>query len=577
MPVEAQCVPFQPLHVAPAVLEDRAMDTDMGAGMDSLQLIQKLVASFNAVATELQTLADRKTILEHKLRFAHEQYQALADKYAPCAPDVAETIAKLQVPPTPTSASSVPLPSRLGCDSSQAQLALFIREGKRVARQLQALADDASKGAASSLDASTRMASDLSTVLEKDFTVAGRKGHLQCPFSAAGKHPSTHGASPSPPIPHAEGDPICAAMLEDTSPAAAANGSAAKCPIRYLDKHSPEEIARYVEKHKHELPRSHEVCLRRNQRNEEQIRKLDAKYGNLVSMISDLSHLHAPMLPESGHGGLAEDEEHSSDRRVSDWAHNVMANGDTADGSPAAEHDTDAAVEDQDPERMSHFDRPLKEIRVGESPSRPWGISVPFPLSDQPVERPSSPAAPVRMPSPAPADTPRAPAPQPTGRPSKCPFDHTKLQLNGPGLSQFPKMEEPTVSPKPAPEKQQQPAPSKQCPFSAAAAAATATPEPQAPHPAMRFPSPMNHPQPAPPDSPPPSHQPTFVNLPIGGITSHTKGDATATATTTAAPSAVPQMVFNGPVFIGYNVEQAIQFMQFFQGQQHQQHQQHPS
>lgn len=64
----------QPLHVekaaaAAATAIAVAMDTDM----DSLQLVQKLVESFNAVAAELQTLTDRKTILEHKLRYAHEQ------------------------------------------------------------------------------------------------------------------------------------------------------------------------------------------------------------------------------------------------------------------------------------------------------------------------------------------------------------------------------------------------------------------------------------------------------------------------------------------------------------------------
>ncbi|KKF94247.1 hypothetical protein CFO_g3404 [Ceratocystis platani] len=70
----------------------------------------------------------------------------------------------------------------------------------------------------------------------------------------------------------------------------------ATCPIRYLDKHTPEEIAQYVEKHKHQIPRSHEICVRRYQQSDEQVRKLDAKYGNLVSMIEGLSQLHKPML-----------------------------------------------------------------------------------------------------------------------------------------------------------------------------------------------------------------------------------------------------------------------------------------
>lgn len=41
--------------------------------MDSHQLVQQLVESFTALADEVQDLTDRKTILEHKLRYAHEQ------------------------------------------------------------------------------------------------------------------------------------------------------------------------------------------------------------------------------------------------------------------------------------------------------------------------------------------------------------------------------------------------------------------------------------------------------------------------------------------------------------------------
>lgn len=46
--------------------------------MDSSQLIQELVRSFNALADEVQNLTDRKTILEHKLRYAHEQVRYAA-------------------------------------------------------------------------------------------------------------------------------------------------------------------------------------------------------------------------------------------------------------------------------------------------------------------------------------------------------------------------------------------------------------------------------------------------------------------------------------------------------------------
>lgn len=394
----------------------------------------------------------------------------------------------------------------------------------------------AGKASASSRETtSTRMTSDLPTVLEKDFTVQGKKGHLQCPFSAMQIN-NTEGAEQGihDPTPHHSADPICAAMLEETTSPTTANAvaaaSATKCPIRYMDKHSPEEIAHYVETHKHELPRSHEVCLRRNQKNEEQIRKLDAKYGNIVSMIADLSHLHAPMLPSAAQNAEVDEQDRVSNRRVSDWAVNVSVSateglmGDAKDDEEASPDGTDP---DPDTERTGHFDRPLKEVRVGESPSRPWGISVPIPPPYAPVDRPISPPVPVRMPMLAPDDTPKASAPAPR----RCPFDHTKMRLDGPGLSEFPKMPEPYS---PAPPAIEEPAASQ--PFTA---------------------TPLKHPQPAPPHSPPPSHQPAFVNVPV----SSTSKEGSAGVT-------MPQMVFNGPVFIGYPMESAIEFMKHFQSQQ---------
>ncbi|POS80882.1 hypothetical protein DHEL01_v200701 [Diaporthe helianthi] len=522
--------------------------------VDSPQLMQTLVESFNALADEVQSLIDRKLILESKLRWSCEQYQLLADKYAPAAPHIAETLAKLQLPPSPTLTSSnrVPLPRRHQSSSSQAELAVFIREGKKVARQL-SMVTGASKESGSSRETttSTNMTSQ-STFLERDFTVEGKKGHLGCPFSAMNRDAAArdevdddeehdaNGIEKADPTPHHSKDPICAAMFEETMSAPAPNASASKCPIRYLDQHSPEEIARYVETHKHELPRSHEVCLKRNQKNEEQIRKLDAKYGNLVSMIQDLSHLHAPMLPESQAEAEAEaatgagaGAERASNRRVSDWAQNVSSS--TVDGLvDETVKDGEVPTAEDYLDRTGHFERPLKEIRVGESPSRPWGISVPFPR-DEPVERPSSPPpAPVRMPSPSPASAPKASE----ARPSKCPFDHTKMKglanapyhnqihkLDGPGLAEFPKMEETPSPPRPNAHK------------------------PAASQPFMTQ---MKHPQPSIPDSPPPSNQPAFLNT-------------TGMAKTTATGGQAPQFVFNGPVFIGYPMEQAIQFMQHFQ------------
>ena len=41
------------------------------------ELMKALTDNFNILADEVQSLSDRKTILEHKLRFAHEQVRYL--------------------------------------------------------------------------------------------------------------------------------------------------------------------------------------------------------------------------------------------------------------------------------------------------------------------------------------------------------------------------------------------------------------------------------------------------------------------------------------------------------------------
>lgn len=150
--------------------------------------------------------------------------------------------------------------------------------------------------------------------------------------------------------------------------------SASKCPIRFLDQHSPEEIAEYFQNHRHEIPRSHELCVKRYQRSEDQIRQLDHKYGSLVNMIQGLGEKHQPMLHTRTDGDNVS-QGRTSQGKVEAWAHEVddshKNNGDSVDGVDGA------AGDGMGTQRDGRFDRPLKEIRVGESPSRPWGISVP--------------------------------------------------------------------------------------------------------------------------------------------------------------------------------------------------------
>lgn len=424
------------------------------------------------------------------------------------------------MPPQPSAnePSSVPLPSRFN-QASQHQLALLIRDGRRAAARLVS-SGEASKTTESLEDSLSPNSDDetsMSTALEKDFTVEGKKGNLQCPFSSSQRDgvagPDQHGTLQ--PAPHHSDDPICAAMDQDSlSPSQVAQGS--KCPIRYMNKHSPEEIAHYVETHKHELPRSHEVCLRRYQRSEEQMKKLDHKYGDIVSMIEDLSQLHKPMLPEDqvqgGEDQYEDGAERHSNERVENWARGVPSD-------PQGQDDQSQPTAD----RESRFDRPLKEIRVGESPSRPWGISVPMYAETSGPEAgrpPSPPPAPVRMLS----NKQNQHAPVPGV--SKCPIDHSKLASARAADPATKTDREARVPSGPlAPEVPKSSKSSEQAFFVA-------------------------NPQPPTAQSKVPKH--AFVRL-----------DAAK------APGGVPQMVFTGPVFIGYPMDQAIQFLSQHNGNAH--------
>ncbi|KAL2122920.1 hypothetical protein VTJ04DRAFT_3375 [Mycothermus thermophilus] len=347
--------------------------------------------------------------------------------------------------------------------------------------------------------------------LETDFTVEGRKGVLGCPFAAKSKPVDgpQDSADATDPTPHKSSDPICAAMRDG---GASATAPPSKCPIRFLDKHSPEEIARYVETHKHEIPRSHEVCVRRYQRDEEQLRKLDAKYVSLASMVEDLSHVHRPMLPpaDDDDGGVNNNNQRDADRaasrRVEEWTRTVVV------GEPADQDAQPAAPPaEDDKERESRFDRPLRDVRVGESPSRPWGISIPLDAGthrrDPSRPRPVDDA--VRAATTATVSGERQ---HQAAVPGKCPVDHARM------LSGTTKQE--TSPPQSSPQ----------------------------PDPTSAAPNNNNGPRSSDP-------RPAFINLPeMAGQSQEGRSQ--------------PQIVFNisGPVFIGYPMEQAIEFMRQFRG-----------
>ncbi|KAF4123553.1 hypothetical protein GMORB2_6254 [Geosmithia morbida] len=521
--------------------------------MSYLELSHNLADAFNALADEAQALNDRRVVLEHKLRFAHEQFQHLADKYAPASPDITDTLAKLQLPPHTSVDRTSPVPLlRRENPLSQHHVAVVIRDGRRLASQVASMT---SKMSDSTRDSGSRTSGDkpssMSTALEQDFTIEGKKGNLQCPFSRrqspdrSGEEPEEEADDQPGPMPHDIDDPICAAMYEESAALshAAKSNTASKCPIRYMDKHSPEEIAHYVETHKHELPRSHEVCLRRYN-NEEQVKQLDSKYGNIVSMVEGLGQLHQSMLRESGEQlepTRYVEGDKASNERVQKWATTVTASAasdleEAVENTAAPEPDED----DDDAARQGRFDRPLKEVRVGESPSRPWGISVP--IYDMPGygdELPfSPPPAPVRMSSGhGNATSPHDDGQPPARKPGKCPFDHTKLQ-GFPGMAT-------AMSQHHGPEVQDE-----------EDIDAPRTPQPPHNFTPAKEPSTHAHGHPPPPlTSSSRQHlgQPPAFIKPGNGITGGPP-----------PPNGVhapPQMVFTGPVFIGYPVDQAIQIM----------------
>ncbi|KAF1991945.1 hypothetical protein K402DRAFT_345496, partial [Aulographum hederae CBS 113979] len=358
-----------------------------------------------------------------------------------------------------------------------------------------------------------------SVPLEMDFTTAGTPSKLGCPFATPGgrsvgtprssvsrmSHSRSNNVRSKRPSFH---DPIRAEIcgIDAPSPAPSASvapSSAAACPIRFLDQHSPEEVAKYFENHKHELPRSHEVCIKRYQSNEESIRQLDAKYGNLVSMIQGLGAKHQPLLPDKE--ADMEDQAPAGELRdrdkVRSWAKAVSASLQNSDEKDQASDHAKVVATTED--RQTHFDRPLKDVRVGESPSRPWGITVPAKYqkaASAPPSEASAKSAPTASPRLDVAEMFPHPMAKQGEKKGRCPFDHKAF------MAATAKREEEKTKlhlppdPKPEPEPEQKPEPKT-------------------------------------------TQHSTFINPSTGD-------------------NANPKMIFNGPVFIGYSMEQAMSLLQ---------------
>ncbi|KAI9925677.1 hypothetical protein ASPWEDRAFT_42315 [Aspergillus wentii DTO 134E9] len=413
--------------------------------------LQHLTRAFEGLLLTAHQLSCREKHLQKKLSYAHDQYLKLADRL-PGGLDshtkiISEKIigrdAEFDKPREESLKPADVVKTIAESGNVGSQVLAAITDGLECYKSIPNSQEDSLLSGLNQCSVATRAGVPS---LEKDFTTKGTRGSLRCPFAKPNNKPPENGvlngiedpfkAQNGDSCGHDE-DPIKAELNDRRScqtPSHSARSSntrcpIARCPIRYLDQHTPEEVADYVERHKHEIPRSHAICVNRYQRDSQSMRQLDAKYGNLINMIQGLSVKHQVFLP--GRGPNGEPSSNSSADRVERWAEDV--------GSKSLEGGMNGAIKEEEEdgeERKGHFDRPLREVRVGESPSRPWGIPVPAAMQ-APISAPHSPVAQVPVDSDKSSTKPsdnvdassvaqlRPPSPSPHGAPApkgRCPF-----------------------------------------------------------------------------------------------------------------------------------------------------------
>jgi hypothetical protein len=218
-------------------------------------------------------------------------------------------------------------------------------------------------------------------------------------------------------------------------------------------------------------------------------------------MIQGLGQKHQAWLPEEPEDIQEEANvdvlpDGKADAKVEKWAKAVSESlheggQDALSGEEPSDHPLDET-------RTAHFDRPMKEVRVGESPSRPWGITIPPKYTDAHSSSSVGSAPTASPPIPLKTDRPIGQTPQKAGR---CPFDHQALGK---------------------------------------------TPDKDTPQPGAQ-----TRPQPDPTTPRPPPLQ-----------TRPSPQEPRREARASEPPQAVPQMIFNGPVFLGYPPDQLLMLLQ---------------
>ncbi|KAI9372022.1 hypothetical protein BJX61DRAFT_553266 [Aspergillus egyptiacus] len=390
------------------------------ADSQSDRQLKTLARAFEALLLTTRRIASKEKLLQERLKYAQDEYLKLADRL-PEGIDPHTKIVSEKILSRPTefdsphkqNISALDVVKDLAESGNVGDSSLAaISEGVGLYKSF--LSPDDDDGGASNGVVATRAGS-----LEKDFTTKGTRGSLRCPFTKPSQPSTENGVNGIEAALAAQNgdtcgfqrlDPIKEEQQERRSSHTPSGRSsnrcpASRCPIRFLDQHSPEEIADYVERHKHEIPRSHAICVKRYSNSS---RQLDAKYGDLTNMIRGLSEKHRAFLP--GHTRTAS----SSVERVEKWAEEVKLKSEQGALAPEDE----GAVEDEE-NRTGHFDRPMREVRVGESPSRPWGIPVPLPQATGSA-LPSAPGPTTGKPSDHVATNTSPAAP----RVGRCPFGH---------------------------------------------------------------------------------------------------------------------------------------------------------
>ncbi|KAL2009307.1 hypothetical protein VTN00DRAFT_7501 [Thermoascus crustaceus] len=478
--------------------------------------LQALAKGFDALLLTAQRLSSKEQELQRRLKYAHDEYLKLANQL-PGGPDaggnpVAEKILNGDPESNLSTESSLKLPDLLNTLRQSANLEGQVLEAITGGLESYKSVVGRHNGGNLCLVAANARGS---AALERDFTTNGVKGSLRCPFAKSSDQPHSanglpNGTNDLSKLPngntcgHDDLDPIKAELSQDkfSSPAVSARSSAARCPIRYLDRHKPEEVAQYFENHKHEIPRSHAICVKRYQ-DSQSMRQLDAKYGSFVNMIQGLGTKHQAFLPnQNRNGSAAAAPSSASAERVERWAEDVSSKSQKPGVLTTVEEDR---VEDND-DRKGHFERPLREVRVGESPSRPWGI--PVPMTHQPPSAQQSPAAPVPVPDRGSSESKKQPASAAA---------------------------DPSAQGSPTPAR-----PTGQCPFHLLASQ-----------------------QDSPPQTESRPSEERKLNDMSAASKDHASGEPTVspemTRSGTPSPTAV---VFNGPVFFGYSPEQAASLLQ---------------